>query len=243
MIYAPLNVIQSNNFHKAWYLALREVLRNGIDITFGSAEEPKQARDSCQIIELTRDAIVQVENKEIHPQYPFKAVEYYCEQFTYEYFDKYVNKSEEEKFAYLYFQRLTYYDREFGSNQLECMQMGLKEQIKSGIKSNREQAITWIPFNHEFADTYSKTPPCLQRVWLSYCGNGLVDVHMDWRSRDLYNSFQANIIALVYMLNREVVKPNNCKIARIIDYSDSLHIYKADLEQAKKVEPVQSWSR
>ncbi|MFA5696690.1 MAG: hypothetical protein WC917_04615, partial [Bacilli bacterium] len=43
-------------------------------------------------------------------------------------------------------------------------------------------------------------------------------------SRDLM-ALQANIIAIAECLNREVVWPNNCRIARIVDYSDSLHIY------------------
>ena len=240
---SPINFISTTNFHDAWYKAIREVIRNGIDITFGSSAEPKEARDSCQIIEMTGDAIKQIARKEIHPQYPFKLVNQYCNEFTYEYLRKYVDLPEEKKFAYLYFQRLTYYHRESGSNQIECMRMGLKDMIESGILSNREQAITWIPFDNDFADTYSKTPPCLQRVWIRYCGNNLVDVHLDWRSRDLYTAWQSNIIALVYMLNREVVHPNNCKIARIIDFSDSLHIYKADLDAANAVEPVAVWCR
>ena len=40
------------------------------------------------------------------------------------------------------------------------------------------------------------------------------------------------------MLNREVIKPNNCQIVRIIDFSDSLHIYKTNFEEARKVKLI-----
>ena len=36
-------------------------------------------------------------------------------------------------------------------------------------------------------------------------------------------------------IEREVITSCNCKIVRIIDSSDSLHIYKGDLEQAKGI--------
>jgi thymidylate synthase len=65
-----------------------------------------------------------------------------------------------------------------------------------------------------------------------------VDVHFTWRSRDLFTAWQSNIICLTEMLNREVVKPNNCRIVRIIDYSDSLHLYARDIADAKKVSLV-----
>lgn len=46
------------------------------------------------------------------------------------------------------------------------------------------------------------------------------------------------MIALVDMLNREIFKPTNCHIARIVDKNDSLHIYEYDLIDAMNVKPV-----
>ena len=82
----------------------------------------------------------------------------------------------------------------------------------------------------------SASPPCLQRIWIRYSGEYTVDVHFSWRSRDLFGAFQSNIIALVNMLNQGVISPNNCKIKRIIDDNDSLHIYQRDWDDARKVE-------
>jgi thymidylate synthase len=192
---------------------------------------------------MTGNAIQQIEEQQIHPQYPFKMVKQYCDEFTREYLEKYKTLEEDKKFEYLYFERLTEYDGGWGADQLYDMKAGLEEQIIDGIQSNREQAITWVPYGC-IEDVHSKSPPCLQRIWMRYGGDNAVDVHMDWRSRDLYNAWQSNIIALCGMLNREVVRPNGCEIARIVDYSDSLHIYKADIEAAKKVEPARrAWLR
>ncbi len=38
-------------------------------------------------------------------------------------------------------------------------------------------------------------------------------------------------------MNREVIRPNNCRIVRLIDYADSLHIYESDKE-AERVKPL-----
>jgi thymidylate synthase len=78
----------------------------------------------------------------------------------------------------------------------------------------------------------------LQRIWLRWYEPNIVDVHYSWRSRDLYGAWPSNIVALTEMLNIEVIKPNNCIIGRIIDYSDSLHIYDYDLEEARKVKEI-----
>jgi hypothetical protein len=37
------------------------------------------------------------------------------------------------------------------------------------------------------------------------------------------------------MLNKYAYGPNNCKIFRLIDKNDSLHIYRGDIELAKEI--------
>ena len=89
--------------------------------------------------------------------------------------------------------------------------------------------ITWIPE----IDTFSPEPPCLQRVWISLIENNFIEVHLDWRSRDLYGAWHVNLVAIINMISRDIAKPNNCEIVRIIDSCDSLHIYNGDFDQAK----------
>jgi len=101
------------------------------------------------------------------------------------------------------------------------MKFQLREQIESKVMSNRSKLITWYPD----MDLYSTASPCLSEIQVRYIGENQVDAHLHFRSRDLISAWMANVIAITECLNREVIWPNNCKIARIIDYSDSLHIY------------------
>lgn len=221
--------IEDTNFASAWARAVRAVIMNGTDIVIGDRKEQKQIRDDCAVIELSGDAIKQINARELHPDFPFRFIVEYIEEFTPEFQKKYMAVDPGTlKFEYTYYDRLTYRN---DVNQLITLKDGLAEQILSGISSNRNQATTWIPT----IDSTSVASPCLQRIWIRHIKDNKVEVHLDWRSRDLYTAYQANIIAIVNMLNRYVIQPNKCKIVKLVDYIDSLHIYKSDLEAAKKV--------
>ncbi|RZN38566.1 MAG: hypothetical protein EFT35_04490 [Methanophagales archaeon ANME-1-THS] len=232
-----VHLIEERNFHNAWAKALLAVLSKGTDLVIGAGDERKPIKDSCMLISLTGNAIKQVEARELHPQYPFRRIEEYCNEFTRAFLEAYRTKPSGEQFSYLYFDRLARYDASSSSHpsdQLRLLQNALADQIKEEITSNRAQAITWyVPF-----DIARSSPPCLQRIQIRYIPTGSVDVHLTWRSRDLFTAWQSNIICLIEMLNREVIKPNKCQIVRIIDYSDSLHLYRRDIEDAKKVRLV-----
>ena len=225
--------IEEKNFANAWARAVRKVLRDGTDMVIGNTIEPKPIRDgSAALIEMSGNAIKQIEAREIHPQYPFRFIDQYCDEYTPEFQEKFMNaESETIRFAYTYYDRLTY---RADVNQLDMMRYGLKEQITSGIFSNRNQATTWIPA----IDSGHPAAPCLQRVWIRYLGDNKVEVHLTWRSRDLFTAWQANIIAIIDMLNRDVIRPNGCKIVRLVDFSNSLHIYNSDITAAWAVEQV-----
>ena len=230
-------LITDKDFNSAWARAVRGVLREGKNITIGSMEEPKPIRDVTAVIELTGNAIKQIENREIHSQFPFKYVDQYCDEFTYEFQSKYLNAEDETlKFTYTYFDRLVNHrSRRCGkTDQLKGLYDCLKIQIETNIPSNRCQATTWQPD----IDLGSESPPCLQRIWIRYLGNNEVEVYMNWRSRDLFTAYQANIIAIIDMLNREVIRPNNCRIVRLVEFIDSLHIYDSDRDAARGVKLV-----
>jgi len=230
--FPPTILISETNLHNAWARAVRTVLRDGMRITIGDISEPKPIRDACILFELTGDAIRQIEDHELHPQFPFRHIDRYCEEFTREYLSQYVKKPEEERFSYLYFERLAIYE-DIDQIRLLCERLALQKE--SGIASNRDQAITWQPG----IDLGSASPPCLQRIQIRYLGDDGVDVHLTWRSRDLYSAWQANIVAVIDMLNREIFHPNGCRIIKITDYSTSLHIYDSDGEAEKvKLLPV-----
>ena len=230
-------LIEERNFHNAWAKAIRAVLVKGADLVIGGDDERKPIRDACMLISMTGNAIKQIEAHELHPQYPFKRIEEYCNEFTRPFLEEYWSKPVKERFTYLYFERLARYEAysgSDGSDQLALLKDALADQLEQEITSNRAQAITWyVP-----VDIGRSSPPCLQRLQIRYIPENTVDVHLTWRSRDLFTAWQSNIVCIIEMLNREVIKPNNCQIARIIDYSDSLHIYARDIEDAKKVNLV-----
>lgn len=225
-------IIEDTDFSSAWARAVRRVLLEGTDKVIGDRTERKPIRDVCAVIELTGNAIGQIENHKIHPQFPFRFIDQYVQEYTPEFQEKYMNAENETiKFTYTYYDRLTY---RADVNQLITLREGLKEQITTGISSNRNQAITWIPG----IDAGHPAAPCLQRIWIRHIKDRGVEVHLTWRSRDLFTAWQANIIAIIDMLNRDVIRPNNCQIVRLIDFSNSLHIYKSDLDAAEKVKLV-----
>lgn len=229
--------LEERNFHNAWAKAIQAVLREGAELVIGGGDERKPIRDSCMLISMTGNAIKQIEAHELHPHYPFRRIEEYCREFTRPFLEEYRAKPEKERFSYLYFARLARYaplPDASRVDQLALVKDALAEQINDTITSNRAQAITWyVP-----GDLQRSSPPCLQRIQIRYVPERTVDVHLTWRSRDLFTAWQSNIVCLIEMLNREVIKPNNCTIVRIIDYSDSLHLYSRDLEDAKRVKLV-----
>ena len=238
---SPIIKIEETNFHNAWAGAVQKVLKIGADTAIGGPEQRKPIKDACILISLTKNAIKQVENRELHPWFPFKRVDEYCKEFTREFVDEYRKGSRKGKFGYLYSDRLMFWapiervEWLPTIDQLRNLRDGLAEQKECGTTSNRCQAITWVPY----IDFGIASPPCLQRIqirWLQ--GGDYVDVHLDWRSRDLYGAWPVNLIGVIDMLKREVIVPNDCEIIRIIDYNDSLHVYETDIGQAQEVKLV-----
>lgn len=233
----PTILIKATDFSAAWARLVRHVLRDGVKAVIGDHEDPKPVLDTCSVVELTGGAIRQIENQEIHSDYPFKHIGQYCEEFTRDYLSQYIDSTMSERFSYLYFERLAMYNTGHYSpsiDQLTKIRDNLVSQVHTNVTSNRCQAITWQVSD----DILSDSPPCLQRIQVRYLGNSAVAVHFNWRSRDCFTAWQANIIALVSMLNREVIRPNKCHIAKIVDYSDSLHIYQSDVAAAANVKLV-----
>lgn len=232
-------LIEEKNFHNAYARAIQVVIREGADLIIGGAEQRKPIKDSCMLMSLVGNAIKQIENRELHPQFPTRRthLDEYCKEYTRSYVGRYLEMPRNERFAYLYFERLTLYSdyRNIASvDQMLSLREELSDKKELSITSNRDQAITW----QVGPDNETSSPPCLQRIQIRYIPENKVDVHLTWRSRDLYTAWQSNVICVIDMLNREVIKPNKCEIVRIIDFSDSLHVYATDIEEAKKVKLV-----
>ena len=244
---SDIHLVQETNFNRAYWQAIQNVLKSNRigtqfelePMCFGTAKAPKYAYDSCQLIELTGNAIRQVLNKEVHPLSTFKSMDSYVNELTPEWLENYQNeKDPNKKFDYTYVERLMEYANlpdveEWGTyDQISNMFEQIDEQIKTEIASNFCQAITWYV---ERDGTINRSSPCLQRIWSRWYPGNLIDLHFEWRSRDLIHAWQPNIVALTQMMQNMVFEPNDCKLTRIVDFSDSLHIYKGDIEEAKRI--------
>ena len=84
--------------------------------------------------------------------------------------------------------------------------------------------ITW---NTETDSFESASPPCLQRIWIRWDPEtNQLEIHLNWRSRDLFDAWTSNLIGLIWMINEYIANPLGLTIGRVVDISDSLHIYK-----------------
>ena len=214
--------IKDKNFNSAWARLIHQIIMFGNKRTIGDINEPKNITDETSVIELYGNAINQIENNIIHPDYPFRFINRYLDEFSYEF--------DHSKFVYTAMDRM--FNRE--TDQLIYLRFNLKDQIETGISSNRGNSVLWDIKK----DTTSGSPICPQRIWIKHIKDRKVEVHFTWRSRDAFSAWQADIISMAYMINKYVIKPNNAKIIKIIDYCDSVHIYDSDMNNAKKVKLV-----
>jgi thymidylate synthase len=258
---SPINTIETTSFINGWAMLISFIRLRGTNVVIGSKKEPKKIKDSVQTIVFSGRAIREMLDGVIHPQFPFKNVSEYSEEFTRDYLFDYLKKPERKKFVYLYFERFVRYavpepkrkgllekivyslkryksifseDNDVLMDQFVVLRRELAEQLKNAIASNRHQIITWQPH----IDMDNDSPPCLQRIWIRVYPNGDVDIHFHWRSRDAFSAYMVNLIGLIRMLDREVIAPNGCNIFRVVDFCDSLHINSGDLDAATKVKEV-----
>lgn len=249
----PIYHIKSKDFNRAWVEILQNCMQ-GKEIIFGDAKNPKKARDTVQDIILEGDAIAQILHNQIHANNPFQLTAQYRNEFSQAFLDDQDAKDPKDRFVYTYYDRFTRYPAEnhvFQShnkqpfnrivaffanqpmlhvpsiNQLTALRRDLKEQLHTGIASNRSQIITWRPS----IDIGHPASPCLQRCRVRYEDDLHVSIHLHWRSRDAWGAWQANLIGIINSIFVEVVQPNDCTIARIYDINDSLHIYDTSIPE------------
>ncbi len=223
--YPPNFIYEGRNFQEAWQEAIRFCLKNGLRI---KAEENSKVMtyDICSKITLHGNAIKQILAQELHPKFPTKKLfaGEYLKEYTREWVAEQKKLPPELQFIYNYMDRFI---NEFGTDQIEV----LRNELKNGT-SRRTQIITWnVP-----VDIRSKNPPCLQRIWIRILNDeGDCEIHFDWRSRDLFGAWMTNYIGLFSMLNREIFKPLNLNVVKMVCNCNSLHIYESDWKAAAEV--------
>lgn len=233
--------IISCSFAKAWQDAVKFVRNSTMRIEFGGGNERKPVRDSQTSVILDKHAIDDVFAWRVHPSDPFgtpnKISEYLKEyeagfdasRFDYTYRDRLKRGFEISPSTDNEIDNATYLD------QLEVLRKGLKKQITENLPSNRNIAILFNPLIENFS---GKSTPCWNEVLVRYELNNEVSIHTTFRSHDLFQAWESNIIAVMTMLNNEVVKPNGCTIKFLSEHNYSLHIYEHNIDQAKAIKEV-----
>lgn len=132
----------------------------------------------------------------------------------------------------------SYHDRLFnyppGINQIDLMIARLTE----AHYTRRAQGITWIPIQ----DATHHEPPCFQRGWFRALadsdGELRLNANFHWRSRDAYKAAFMNLWAFVDLQRYIAEQLAECLgrtvlCGRVVDVSDSYHIYGKDWEEFK----------
>lgn len=246
----PTNLIEETSFLKAWERQTRFCNNFGMILpAVEKVEENKKivmTKDITSIIVLTGNAIQEVIDGKLHPDFPTKEkfLAEYKRQVTYKFIKEHRELPIDAQFEYLYIERLCKYELLFPRTfkQLNF----LREQLdKHGI-NRRTQAITWDVAK----DSLSNDPPCLQRIWIRPLKFDMqipnekipIELHLTWRSRDGKKAWMTNEIAIIYMMMKYVFK-DKYEIVKIVDYCDSFHIYEDDWDSTKNIRilPVSSW--
>ena len=212
-----------------WAKLVKATMKYGIDMP---SEYGPMTKDICSVATIKYP----FEEPMLNPQFPTKELHLreYVKQFTRDY------DWGKQGFKYTYVNRLTKYPVYIPREIFEDYDLITMDQlfyIRSELEkpiTRRAQAIIWVPE----LDMGNREPPCLQRIWMRKLTDTTCEMHCDWRSRDLFNAWNSNYIAILDMIKKEILIPLNLKLVKFVDFVDALHIYEADWEEAEKVMPA-----
>lgn len=102
-------------------------------------------------------------------------------------------------------------------------------KLKKNPHTRRAQAITWKPL----ADSYYINTPCLQRIFMRIIDDKL-NMQTTWRGRDLFRAWGANVNGMI-QIQKKVAEELNVELGHYLDFSDSLHIYGANIKDVKDI--------
>ena len=243
----PVLKIEAETIAEAWERAVLEVWNNGVN----KATQYERAGEHA--LQQSRAATVVVVAKN-----PLKEPRIHAGDLTGQqsiingYIDELVKGTKDSYIGrgwdYTYHERLfRYYVPQSGSiDQIrECLLEGMR---KGDHFSRRLQAVTW----QAWKDAGSKSPPCLQRLWISVptADSALqpgrtygIDVQTCWRSRDLFDAWEANVNGIVELVREEIVEVLNeelrskgitYELGQYVDFSNDLHIYEKDYVDVRR---------
>jgi len=243
--------ITGNDIRIVWQDAIEYILKHGTIMEFGGENERKKAYDSSINFYLTKDAVKQALDGQVHPDDPFatpkKLKEYLKEYrrgfdasvFDYTYLDRLTNGFSYRREDQLYFgeNRLSYRFKPI--DQLEILKNGLREQIDDELPSNRNIAILYNPG----IDNYSGlSRPCFNEILIRWegeiDGQNYASVHTLFRSHDIGVGWNSNMYGIGNMIYSEVMLPNDCEILYWNEKNFSAHIYLGDEQKLRAIRKI-----
>ncbi|RLC86715.1 MAG: hypothetical protein DRJ03_08050 [Chloroflexi bacterium] len=213
----PTVFVNESSAKTAWAKLIIKILNGGCPVT---TEYGVNALDVCGTVVIGVRGIKELLNIDAHKQDPFgkQRIIEYMREYRRDEIDSF------NDFDYTYLQLLT-----TPVDQLKLMRDAL---ANDDSHSKRIQAIT-VRDVEEFWSMSAK--PCLQRIWIRKLNDSDAEVHLSWRSRDAFSAFTPNLCTIMRMLKDEVLKPNGLSCVKLVDMSDSYHIYEHDIKEASKV--------
>ncbi len=212
----PTVFVNESSAKTAWAKLIIKILNGGCPVT---TEYGVNALDVCGMVVIGVKGIKELLSVDVHRADPFgkaRIIEY-MKEYRRDY-------PLDDGFEYTYLRQLT-----MPVDQLKLMRDALADDNSC---SKRIQAITVRDVEEYWGMT---ARPCLQRLWVRKLNDSDAEVHLSWRSRDAFGAFTPNLCAIMRMLRDEVLKPNGLSCVKLVDMSDSYHIYEHDIKEASKV--------
>jgi len=199
---------------EAWYYAIKEIYTKGLLV---ETEYGIKAR-------CVNGMLLEIKNpvQVWHKRDPFcskERIDFYKKQFKRE-------SAGQHGFEYTYIDRMVDYE---GFDQLKWMSEQLQ---KKRYESKRIQAITWMP---KIDCMKNEDQPCFQRIWVFPHKNNKLDVHIHYRSWDMFKAFEANLIAFQELVKDELIGPTDFMLGSLRCFGDNVHIYEDDFQAAEEV--------
>jgi len=213
----PTVCINEGSAKDAWATLIIKILNGGVKL---HNDYGVDALDVNGVVVIGERGVKELLDIDIHPQDPFgkKRIIEYIEEYDRDKAYKF------KDFDYTYLKLLT-----TPIDQLKLMRAAI---ATDNMNSRRIQAIT-VSNIGEYWEMENRA--CLQRIWIRKLNDSDAEVHLSWRSRDAYGAFTPNLCALMWLLYDEVLEPNELECVKLVDMSDSYHIYEHDIKEASKV--------
>ena len=199
---------------EAWYKAIRHIME------FGNVVDTEYGLKARQILM----GMIEIDK----PSFGWHKGDAFCTKARVEEYKKQFDRAylHQHHFEYTYLERLV---EGHGIDQLSWIR---EQLLKKRVGSKRIQAITWIP---QIDCLKEEDQPCFQRIWVYLHPNDRLDVHIMYRSWDVFQAYEANINAFLSLIKKEMLEPTGLKLGTLCTVGNSMHIYDYNWDEAHAV--------